>query len=93
MTLKSTVLFVCFVLLLAKIMGGSYFFCFSSRLNPTSHLNSKQKIPSRQQNSAKKGSERYLMFGPNHILLTLRWDDGHSRSHENACQWFLNRLK
>ena len=39
-------------------------------------------MPSRQQKSAKKGSERYLMFGPNHILLILRWDDGRSPGQE-----------
>ena len=33
-------------------------------------------MPSRQQKFTKNGSERYLMFGPNHILVTLRWDDG-----------------
>ena len=33
-------------------------------------------MPSRQQRSAKKCSKMYLMFGPNHILVTLRWDDG-----------------
>ena len=32
----------------------------------------------RQQKSSKKGFERYLMFRPNHILVTLRWDDGGS---------------
>ena len=50
-------------------------------------------MPSRQQNPAKKGSERYLMFGPNHILVTLSWDDGHSPGHENVCRWYLNRYK
>ena len=35
-------------------------------------------MPSRQQKSAKKGSKRYLMSGPNHILVILRWDDGRS---------------
>ena len=43
----------------------------------------KQEMPSRQQKSAKKGSERYLMLGPNHILVTLWWDDGRSPGHEN----------
>ena len=38
----------------------------------------KQVMPCRQQKSAKKGSETYLMFGPNHILVTLRSDDGRS---------------
>ena len=33
-------------------------------------------MPSRQQKFTKKGSERYLMFGTNHFLVTLRWDDG-----------------
>ena len=41
-------------------------------------------MPSRQQKSTKKGSERYLMFGPNQILVTLRWDDGRSPGHENV---------
>ena len=41
----------------------------------------------------KKGSGRYLIFGPNRILVTLRWDDGCSPGHENVCQWFLNRYK
>ena len=45
-------------------------------------LQHKQEIPSRQLKSAKKGSERYLMFGPNHILVTLMWDDGRSPGHE-----------
>ena len=50
-------------------------------------------MPSRQQKLAKKGSERYLMFGPNHILVTLRCDDGRYPAHENVCRWFLNRYK
>ena len=29
------------------------------------------------------------MFGPNHILVTLRWDDGRSPSHDNVCRWFF----
>ena len=32
------------------------------------YKNKKQEIPSRQQKSAKKGPERYLMFGPKYIL-------------------------
>ena len=43
-------------------------------------------MPSRLRKSAEKGSERYLMFGPNHILVTLRWEDGRSPGHENACR-------
>ena len=35
-------------------------------------------MPFQQQKSANKVSERYLMFQPNHILVTLRWDDGRS---------------
>ena len=31
------------------------------------------------------------MFGPNHILVTLMWDDGRYPGHENVCRWFLNR--
>ena len=50
-------------------------------------------MPSWQQKSAKKGSERYLMFEPNHILVTLRWDEGRHPGHENVYQWFLNRYK
>ena len=46
-------------------------------------------MPSRQQKSAKKGSERYLMSGPNPISVTLRWRDGHSSGHENVCQWLI----
>ena len=37
----------------------------------------------------RKGSERYFMFGPNHILVTMRWDDGRS----SVCSWYLNRYK
>ena len=33
-------------------------------------------MPSRQQKSAEKDSERYLMFRTNHFLVTLRWDEG-----------------
>ena len=50
--------------------------------------------PSQQIKSAKKDSERYLMFGPNHILVTLMRDDRRSSIHENVCRWcFLNRFK
>ena len=43
-------------------------------------------MPSPQQKSAKNGPERYLILGPNHILVTLRWDDGRSPGYENACR-------
>ena len=33
-------------------------------------------MPSWQQKSTKKGSEKYLMFEPKHILVILRDDDG-----------------
>ena len=33
------------------------------------------------------------MFRPNHILVTLRWDDGLSPGHENVCRWYLNNYK
>ena len=33
------------------------------------------------------------MFGSNHILVTLRWDDGRSPGHENVSPWFLKRYK
>ena len=42
-------------------------------------IKNEQEMPFRQQKSAEKGSERYLMFEPNHILIALRWDDGWSR--------------
>ena len=50
-------------------------------------------MPSRQQESAKNGSERYLMFGPNYILETLKWDDGRSPGHKNVFCFLLNRYK
>ena len=50
-------------------------------------------MPSRQQKSAKKSSERHLMFGSNHILITLKWNHGHCPTRENVCRWFLNRCK
>ena len=62
--------------------------CFSE----SSIKKKKQEMPSRQQKSAKKDLERYLMFGPNHILVTLRWDDGRFPGHENVCRW-LNIYK
>ena len=46
-----------------------------------------------QQKSAKKCCKRCLTFGPNHILVTLMWDDGLSPGHENVCRWFLNRYR
>ena len=45
-------------------------------------------MPSWQQTSPVKDSERYLMFGPNHILVTLKSDDARSTDHENVCLWF-----
>ena len=39
----------------------------------------------------KEGFRKYVMFGPNHILVTLRWDEGRSPGQENVCRWFLNR--
>ena len=48
-------------------------------------------MPSRQQKSAKNGAERYLIFGPNLILVTLGWDDGRSCGHENGCRWFFQK--
>ena len=41
-------------------------------------------MPLRQQKSAKNGSERYLMFGTNPILVTLRWNDGRSPGHDGS---------
>ena len=50
-------------------------------------------MPSRQQKSGKKGSERYFMFEPYYILATLSLDYGRSPGHENVCRWFLNKCK
>ena len=47
-------------------------------------------MPSRQQKSAKKDSERYLMFGTNHFLVTLRWDEGRFPGHRNVCRQIIN---
>ena len=44
---------------------------------------------SRQHKFGKNGPERYLIFGPNHISVTLRWDDGRSAGHENVCRCFF----
>ena len=33
------------------------------------------------------------MFGRNHTLVTLRWDNGRYPGHENVCRGFLNRYK
>ena len=52
-----------------------------------------KEMPSRQPKSAKKDSKRYLISALNHILVTLRWDDGLSPGHENVCRWFLNKYK
>ena len=41
----------------------------------------------------KKGFKRYLMFGPKHVSVTVRWDDGRSPGDENVSQCFLNRYK
>ena len=42
----------------------------------------KQEMPFRQQKFAKKGSEIYLLFGPNR-------EDGHFPVHENVYRLFL----
>ena len=41
----------------------------------------------------KNGSKRYLMFGPKHVSVTMRWDDVRSPGDENVSQCFLNRYK
>ena len=33
-----------------------------------------------------RSSKRFLILGPNYILVTLRWDDGRSSGHENDCR-------
>ena len=33
------------------------------------------------------------MFGPKHVSVTVRWDDGRSPGDENVSQCFLNRYK
>ena len=45
-------------------------------------------MPSRQQKST-NGPERYLIFELNHILVTLRWDDGYSPGNKNVCRCFF----
>ena len=30
------------------------------------------------------------MFGPNHILVTMSWDNRLSPGHGNVCRWFFN---
>ena len=40
------------------------------RANKFSQKKAKQEILSRQQKSTKKGSEKYLIFKPNRILVT-----------------------
>ena len=45
-------------------------------------------MPSRQQKSAQNGSERYV-FGPNHILVSLRWGGGRFPGHETVWWWFV----
>ena len=39
----------------------------------------------------KEGIQR--IFNVNHILVTLRWEEGRSPSHKNVCRWFLKRHK
>ena len=56
-------------------------------------IQKQQEKPSRQQKSAKKDAESYLMFGLNYILVTLRRNYRRFLGHENACRWFLNRYK
>ena len=48
-------------------------------------------MPFRQQKSARKVPEMYLMFEPNHILVTLSWDQGPYPGHKNICQWFFSK--
>ena len=77
------------------------FFFFTKHLRTTAsaflmHFKSidiTRYAPPRQQKFTKKDSKRYLMFGPNNILLTLRWNDGCFPGHENVCRLFLNRCK
>ena len=58
-------------------------------------LRKEQKMPSRQQKFAKKCSKRYLIFGTNHILATLRWDEGRYPGYGNVSRWLylLRRSK
>ena len=48
-------------------------------------------MPSRQQKSARKVPEMYLMFEANHILVTLSWDQGPYPGHKNICQLFFSK--
>ena len=68
--------------------------CIKSLINLETHsFYAQQEMSSRQQKSARTGSERHLMLGPKHMLITLKWDRGRSPGHENICRWFLNRYK
>ena len=46
-------------------------------------------MPFRQQKSAKKDSKRYLMFGPNLILVTLEVGLRTFSLSRNVCRWFV----
>ena len=41
------------------------------------------------QKTAKNGPERYLSFGPNRILVTLKWDGGRSSVYEMSAGGFF----
>ena len=56
------------------------------------HKNNKICFPD-SKNKQWRVPKGYLMFGPNHILVTLRWDDERSPGHGNVCRWFLNICK
>ena len=59
----------------------SDYFCGGHKLNYDYNFVAplrKTRDASRQLKSTEKCSERYLMFGPNHILITFVCDDGRS---------------
>ena len=56
---------------------------------PTFINNKRCLPPSAAVKIRKESSKKYLMFGPNRILVTLRWDDGRYPGHENENVFWL----
>ena len=48
-------------------------------------------MPSPQKKSSTNGPKRYLIFEPNHILVTLIWDDRRFPGHANVCRCFFSK--
>ena len=66
-------------------------FCYQQYLR---YFSCEPKDPSRPQKFTKKGSERYLMFGPIWTKSCFSYAEvgyGCFPGHGNVCRWFLNR--